>query len=193
MFSFLVWGWALGKGAPHILVQRCYVTDVTVKSISISAFHNKLILCGFCAIFPGPWWPPAACLQVWMFICVHFWLCACACTAAFRVTTQSLNSLTCQSIWTSVSLSHWVCLPCVLMTRLLHKKVSCPHISVHNFSSVHLFLPLPTDVPTIEPPLTFEYKTEASGLSWTNHQANRKNVIFHFRVAVQQWVVTRYR
>lgn len=40
--------------------------------------------------------------------------------------TQSPNSLTCQSIWTWASLSHQVCLACVLMTPLLPEEVSCP-------------------------------------------------------------------
>lgn len=41
--------------------------------------------------------------------------------------TPSLNPLTCQSIRTWVTLSHWVCLSCVLMTLLLLlPEVSCP-------------------------------------------------------------------
>lgn len=64
--------------------------------------------------------------------------------------TQSPNSLTCQSIWTQVSLSHQVRLPCVLMTPLLPEKVSFP------LSRFITSFQVISDVLTKEPSVIFE-------------------------------------
>lgn len=119
-----------GLGAPSMLGQCCDHSGWCDCTKHFNLMYEPQLISSSVAsrsmVVPQRTW-----MCLFFYVCTHDYAPSSHVAATLHKESTPLrawwsNSLTCQSFWTWMSLSHQVCLPCVLMTPLLPEEVSCP-------------------------------------------------------------------